>query len=108
MEIRITSRHTDLSDDLRERTEELVLKLSKYEPRISAAEVIFDEGKRTKTAEGIIHVDRGDLVVASGEADAYRGALHQMVDRLTRQLRRHHERRRDHQAPKLSETHAEE
>jgi ribosome-associated translation inhibitor RaiA len=32
MEIRITSRHTDLSDDLRERTEEVVAKLLKYEP----------------------------------------------------------------------------
>ena len=108
MKIRITSRHTDLSDALRERTEEVVMKLTKYEPRISAAEVVFDEERRLKTVEGIIHVDRGDPVVASGEADEFRAALHQMVERLTRQLRRHHERSRNHQAPKLSEAHAEE
>ncbi len=108
MEIRITSRHTDLSDDLRERTEEVGAKLLKYEPRISEVEVIFDEERRSKTLEGIVHIDRDDPVIASGEADEFRAALHQMVDRLTSQLRRNHERSRDHQASKLSEAYAEE
>ena len=108
MEIRITSRHTNLPDALRERTEELLKKLTKYESRISAAEVVFDEGKRSKTAEGIIRVDRGDPVVASGEADDFRSALHQMVERLTRQLRRRHQQNKNHQAPKLSESLVEE
>ncbi len=108
MEIRITSRHTNLSDAIRERTEEVIKKLPKYEPRVSAVEVIFDEGKRSKTVEGIVHVDRGDPVVASAEADEFRPALHQMVERLTRQLRRRHEQSRDHQAPKLSEAQVEE
>ena len=108
MEVRITSRHTDLSDNLRRRTEEVVTKLSKYEPRISAAEVVFDEEKRSKTAEGIIHVDRSDPVVASGEAEEFGGALNQMVERLSKQLRRRHDRIRDHKAPKLSEAQAEE
>ncbi len=108
MEIRITSRHTDLSDALRERTEEVLNKLTKYEPRVSVAEVVFDEGKRSKTVEGIIHVDRGDTVVASGEADEFRPALHQMIERLSRQLRRRHEQKRDHQAQKLSEALVEE
>ena len=38
----------------------------------------------------------------------FRAALHQMVDRLTNQLRRNHEWSRDHQASKLSEAYAEE
>ncbi len=108
MEIRITSRHTDLSDALRERTEEVLMKLTKYEPRVSAAEVVFDEGKRSKTVEGIVHIDRSDPVVASGEADEFHAALRQMMDRLTTQLRRRHDQNRDHQATKLSEAHVEE
>lgn len=108
MEIRITSRHTALSDSLRERAEEVLMKLTRYEPRVSAAEVVFDEGKRSKTVEGIIHIDRSDPVVASGEADEFPAALHQMVDRLTSQLRRRHAKHTDHQAPKLSEAHIEE
>ena len=108
MEIRITSRHTNLSDALRERTEELANKLSKYEPRVSAVEVVFEEGKRSKTVEGIAYVDREDPVVASGESEDFRPALHQMIDRMTRQLRRRHKQVTNHQAPKLSEAHAEE
>lgn len=108
MEIRITSRHTDIPDALRERTEEVLMKLKKYESRVSAAEVVFDEGKHSKSVEGIIHVDRGDPVIASGEGDDFHRALHQMIDRLTRQLRRRHQQNRDHQAPKLSEALVEE
>ena len=84
------------------------MKLTKYESRVSAAEVVFDEGKRSKTVEGIIHVDRGDPVVASGEADDFRSALHQMMERLTRQLRRRHQQSRNHQAQKLSDALVEE
>ena len=103
MEIRITSRHTDLPEALRERAEEVLMKLTKYESRISAAEVVFDEEKRTKRVEGIIHIDRADPVVASAEGDEFRVALHQMVDRIARQLRRRHKQVKDHQALKLSE-----
>ncbi len=108
MEIRITSRHTNLPDALRERAEELLMKLTKYESRVTAAEVVFDEEKRSKRVEGIIRVDRGDPVVASGEADDFRAALHQMIERLTRQLRRRHQQNRNHQAKKLSEALVEE
>ena len=108
MEIRITSRHTDLPKALRERAEESLMKLTKYESRVSAAEVVFEEEKRSKRVEGIVHIDRGDPIVASGESDDFRAALHQMVERLTRQIRRRHQRNRDHQALKLSEALAEE
>ena len=43
MEVRITSRHSTLSESLRDRTEELLSKLNKYAARISVVEVIFDE-----------------------------------------------------------------
>lgn len=108
MEVRITSRHTDLSDPLRERAEELISKLTKYEPRLSAAEVVFIEEKRSVRVEGLLHIDRKDPVVATGEAEEFRSALDQLVARLTTQLRRKHSRVVDHQAPKLSEALAEE
>ncbi len=104
MDIQITSRHTDLSDGLKERAEEALNKLSKYEPRLSTAEIVFVEERRSKRVEGIVRIDRGDPIVASAEADEFRAALHQMIDRLSRQLRRGHQQHRNHQARKLSET----
>ena len=108
MEIRITSRHTDLPEALRERAEQVLMKLTRYESRVSAAEVVFDEEKRLKRVESIVHIDRGDPIVASDESDDFRAALHQMVERLTRQIGRRHQHNKDHQALKLSEALAEE
>ena len=67
MEMRITSRHTTLSESLRARTEELLSKLKKYDARVSVVEVIFDEEKNSKKIEGILHIDRSDPIVATGE-----------------------------------------
>ena len=46
MEVRITSRHSTLSESLRDRAEELLSKLNKYGARISVVEMIFDEEKK--------------------------------------------------------------
>lgn len=108
MEIRITSRHTHIAGHLRERARAAANKLSRYEPRISATEIVFVAERHSKKVEGIVHVDYGDPIVASAAADEFPTALRRSIDRLARQLRRRHERRRDHQAPKLSEALVEE
>ena len=67
MEVRITSRHTTLSESLRARTEELLSKLKKYDARVSVVEVIFDKEKNSKKIEGILHIDRSDPIVVTGQ-----------------------------------------
>jgi ribosomal subunit interface protein len=89
--------------DVRERTEEQVASLSKYSPRASAVDVVYLEEKLTKVAEVIVHIDGGEPVVARGEGSDFRSALDQMVDRVSRRLRRQRERRTDHKAPPLGE-----
>ena len=108
MEVRITSRHTTLSEPLRARTEELVSKLDKYDARVSVVEVVFDEEKKTKKVEGIAHIDRSAPIVATGEGTEFTEALSQMTDRLARQLRKLGEQSRDHRAPPLTETLSQE
>ena len=52
MEVRITLRHTTLSESLRARTEELLSKLKE---------------KNSKKIDEILHIDRSDPIVATGE-----------------------------------------
>lgn len=104
MEVRITSRHTTLPDSLRVRTEELLSKLNKYDSRVSVVEVIFDEERNSKKIEGILHIDRSDPIVATGEGTEFSEALSQVNERLVRQLRKLHEQTKDHRAPPLTET----
>ena len=51
MEVRITSRHSTLSESLRDRAEDLLSKLNKYGARISVVEMIFDEDCHEKLRE---------------------------------------------------------
>ena len=108
MEVRITSRHTTLSEALRVRTEELLSKLVKYDARVSVVEVVFHEEKNTKKIEGILHIDRSDPIVATGAGDDFNEALSQVNDRLKRQLRKLQEQVTDHRAPSRAEAPSQE
>jgi ribosomal subunit interface protein len=88
-------------DDVRERTEAQVQALSKYSPRASAADVVYMEEKLLKIAEILVHIDGGEPVVARGEGHEFRTALDEMIERISRRLRRQRERRTDHKAPPL-------
>lgn len=102
MRVQITARHCHVSDQLRERTEELARKLQKFEPRLSAAEIVFEEERHQRNVEGILSVDRADPVVAHGEGDDFSGALDQLMDRLSKILRRRRSQVRDHQARSMA------
>jgi len=99
--VQISARHCDVPADVLERTEALVTSLSKYSPRATAADVVYMEEKLTRIAEIIVHVDGGEPLVARGEGDEFRTALDEVMERISRQLRRQRERRTNHKAPPL-------
>lgn len=103
MRIQVAARHCELPDSVRKRTEEQINRLAKYDPRVSAAEVVFEEEKRVRKVEVILSVDRSDPVVATGEGEEFRTALDKVVDRLSRILRRQRDQAKSHQGPRLSE-----
>ena len=103
MRVQIAARHCEIPESVRSRTEELVGKLSRYEPRLSGAEVVFQVEKHLKKVEAILSVDREEPVVAGGEGDEFREALDQMIDRLSRILRRKRSQKKNHKRPSLSE-----
>jgi len=101
LRVQITARHCEVPEDVLERTESQVQALTKYSPRASAADVVYTEEKLTKTAEIIMHIHGGEPVVAQGEGSEFRSALDEMIERISRRLRRQRERRTDHKAPPL-------
>jgi ribosomal subunit interface protein len=104
MRVQIAARHCDVPESARVRVDEQMRKLSKYDPRVSAADIVFQVEKHTKKVEGILSVDRDEPMVASGHGDEFRTAIDQMADRLARMLRRRRSQIRDHQGPRISET----
>ncbi len=102
MRIQISARHCEIPDSTRERTQEQISGLTRYDPDVAAAEVVYEEEKHLRRVEVILSIDRGDPVVATGEGDEFRAALDQVVDRLRRILRRRRGQRKDHQGPRLA------
>lgn len=103
MRIQVAARHCDIPDSVRKRTEEQLAKLAKYDARLSAADVVYEEEKRVKRVEVILSVDRGEPVVARGEGEEFRTALDKVVDRLGRILRRQRGQAKSHQPPRRAE-----
>lgn len=108
MRVTTTERHCEVPRRVLDRAESQIAALAKFEQRASHGEVIFSEEKRSRKVEVVVAVDGAPEVAARGEAEDFRKALDQAVDRVRRQLREQRERRRDHTAPPLSEGLAEE
>lgn len=103
MRVQIAARHCEVPEAVRDRTEEQLGKLSRYEPRLSGAEVVFEVEKHLKRVDAVLKVDREEPVVASGEGMEFREAVDQMVDRLSRMLRRRRKQKKDYHRPNPSE-----
>jgi ribosomal subunit interface protein len=96
MRVQLAARRCEIPDTVRNRTEVQVGKLSKYDPRLSGAEVTFEVEKHLKKVDAVLSVHRGEPVVASGEGLEFREAVDQMVDRLSRILKRRRKQMKDH------------
>lgn len=99
MRVQIAARHCEVPNTVRDRTEEQLEKLSRYEPRISGAEVVFEVEKHLKKVDAILKVDRGEPAIASGEGTEFREAVDQMVDRLSKILRRRRDQDKNYHRP---------
>ena len=103
MRVQIAARHCDVPEAVKIRAEEQAARLNRYDPRLTAADIVFEVEKHTKKVEGIFSLNRHDPVIVHGEGAEFRPALDQMLDRAARKLRRQREQHTDHQASKPSD-----
>src|SRR5258706_14698275 len=86
MRIHIAARHTEIDDELRAHTRELVEKVVKLARRPHHAQVVFTEDHGEAAVEIAIHVPRGRIHVAKSQAADHRSALDAAIARIKRQL----------------------
>ncbi len=94
----VTARHCEISDELRTRAETVVEKVAKLASRPLSAEVIFDADHGDKVVEFKLSLPRGQMKVATAEADSFRSALDRAADKIRKQLDRE-ERKSAHRSP---------
>lgn len=102
MDVRMTTRHVALSDSFRKLAEERARKLGKYEPRLLAVELIFEEDHGRFATEAKASVPGRPALVARSDADGRRKALDQTLRKLGRQLRRERSKSTEYQAPPMA------
>jgi ribosomal subunit interface protein len=86
MQTTITARHCEISDALRDRARSVVERLGNIATRPVESAVVFDVEGPVQTAELRLHLSRGEVLIARGEAADHRSALDRAEERLRRQL----------------------
>lgn len=86
MQTTITARHCEITDALRERAIAVMERLGNIAPRPIETTVVFDTDGIQQTAELRLHVARGEVLVAKGEAEDHRTALDRAEEKLRRQV----------------------
>ncbi len=103
MQVIVTARHCELSDQMRHNIERQFQRLSRFEPRATRAEVTVTGTKKGFETEALVSIERSARVHARAEGSEVRSAVDRLSEKLRVQLRRNHERRRDHRAPPMDE-----
>jgi putative sigma-54 modulation protein len=88
MKLQITTRHFDMTPDLRSYAEERVRKIKRYFDHIIEVNVILTTEKHRQVAEVTLHLNGTDLV-GTAESGEMKMSVDQAVARIEAQLKRH-------------------
>lgn len=96
MQINITGRHLQITDEVRAYIVGKAEKLPRFYDRIHEVEVVIDYDSAQFTAEMIVRADMKHTFVAKDSGADAAALIDQLSDKLERQLKKHKEKTRDH------------
>ena len=99
MDIKISARHMEITDALRQYTSEKTAKLQRYFNRIVSIEVIIDLDGGMPSVEIVVRGSRNSTFVGSHRGDDMYGCIDKAVHKVEEQIRRHKDKVRDHKGP---------
>lgn len=103
MELRITSRHFDLTPDIQEYAEKRILPLQKYYNNILDIQLILTSEKHRKEAELTVLITKKKFV-ASAESNDFCTSIDKVSHKMERILKEHHDKIRVHRKSPSSES----
>lgn len=92
MEIKVTGRHVDVSEQTRQYISEKVDRLTKHFDGIHKVELTASSEGSGLKVEMVVYAVRGMRLAAEGEGTNALSAIDQVVDRMDRQVRKLKER----------------
>ncbi len=95
MDIKITARHFELTDALRDYAQKEVFTLKRYFDHLISGHIILSVEKHRQIAELVIHVWGTDLASKAESEDMYL-AIDEVVEKMERQIKRYKDKLRNH------------
>lgn len=86
MNLNITARHFEVTDQLKDFTEKKFHKLEKYQNLITKTDLVLTDENGLKTAEGKIGV-RGSFMIAKTKSHDIYLAIAQLAEKLLKQMK---------------------
>ena len=95
MEFKVTGRHVDITDAIRDYAEKKTARLSRYYDRIQAIDVVIDQRDRVFSVELVVDIEHADDIRAKVEGEDLYACIDGAVDKAERQLTDHKEKLRN-------------
>ena len=95
MNIEITSRHFTASAQLKELVNEKIKKIERFNNIIISCYVILTKEHNSENVEIIVHVKGHDFISSENE-DIFERSLINAVDKISTQIKKHHEKTLSH------------
>jgi ribosomal subunit interface protein len=86
MNVKVTARHCEVDDDVRNRAVEQVRKVARVATRPQRAEIVFDRDHDRSIAEFQLYLVGGKVCVSTAEASDFRTAIDRSIAKLRNQL----------------------
>ncbi len=99
MDVKISGRHGEYSDDVKDYIVAKMEPLSRFNRHAQSIEVLLDEDQQGHTVEVIAHLDRGERQVVSARHPETMAAVDLAHDKIERLLRRLKEKAEDRRHP---------
>jgi putative sigma-54 modulation protein len=100
MQLTITGHHIDVSPALKEYVDNKLMRLERHFDQMSDIHCVLTVEKLAHKAEATIHLAGGTIHADSVESDMY-AAIDGLVDKLSRQVKKHKEKLTDHHAKEV-------
>ncbi|MBE7557920.1 ribosome-associated translation inhibitor RaiA [bacterium] len=95
MQLSITARHNEVSDQLKDYAEKKIYRIRKYFNHILDAQLVLDNEKHESVAELTVHCN-GITLHAEERNQDFHSCIDLVVDKIERQLKRYHDRLKNH------------
>ncbi|MFP4458463.1 MAG: ribosome hibernation-promoting factor, HPF/YfiA family [Candidatus Zixiibacteriota bacterium] len=98
MELKITARHFDLTDAIKEASRNRIIPMKRFFDKIIDAELVLMSEKHRQIAELTLHLPGGAIAAKSETKDLYE-SIDKVSEKVEKQLKKRKEKMKDHTGP---------